>query len=103
MQEDDGRGLQNNPHVQPKRPIAQVAATLIMRRLLERLGVWRVCRPEFIKPIGKCAAAGRKRVDLPLLQQDGLSEFLQGALEVGELYLDGFESCGIIHQEIISA
>jgi hypothetical protein len=76
---------------------------LIMRRLLERLRVWGIGRPECINPIGECAPLCCQRVDLSLLRQDGLTELLQRAFEVGEFDLDGFDSCGIIHEEIISA
>jgi hypothetical protein len=77
--------------------------TLIMRRLFELVRVRPFFGFEFIKTIGKCAPARHQRVDLSLLRQHGLSEFLQRALEVREFDLDRFDSCEIIHEEIISA
>jgi len=39
-------------------------------------------------------AARRQRIDLSLLQQDGLPEFLQRALEVGQLDFNRFKGDG---------
>jgi hypothetical protein len=77
--------------------------TLIMRRLFERLRAGRIAGPEFIETISECAAARRQCVDLSLLRQHGVTKFLQRALEVREFDLDRFDSCGIVHKEIISA
>jgi hypothetical protein len=74
-----------------------------MRRLFEWRRVRRVCRLEIIESIGQCVAARRQHIDLSLLLDHSLTEFLQRALEVGQFDLESLESCGITHKEIISA